>query len=64
MTLSNRLAVLALIPFACRSEARKDREVYDCSVSGGYIGTCLQMRYGWPEQEALLRAGRWRLEGR
>ena len=57
-------AFLFLLPFACRTEARKDREVFDCATTGQWIATCLQMRHDWPEQEALLRSGRWRSDGK
>ena len=57
------VAIALLLPFACRTEARKDQEVFDCATTGR-LSRCLEMRYGWPEREALLRAGRWRLDGR
>jgi hypothetical protein len=38
-----------LLPFACRSEARKDKQTFDCATTGQWVATCLEMRYGGAE---------------
>jgi hypothetical protein len=57
------LLLVGLLPFACRSEARKDREAFDCMQTGAMI-RCLEMRYQWPTDRAVLRYADWLVEKR
>ena len=37
-----------------------DRAIADCAATGD-VATCLRMKYGWSESEALVAALHWRV---
>lgn len=46
---------LPLLTGCWKSEATKKREVFDCALTG-QTAACLQARYGWEKDDALVAA--------
>lgn len=38
----------------------RGRAIADCAATGD-VAACLQVKYGWSEQDALVEAFRWRM---
>ncbi len=55
------LSLLLLV--GCKTKAEKRREAFDCATTGDTT-TCLQMRYGWTEHDALIAVFEMRVNGK